>query len=816
MKRIMNDKQDLLKLDEIIFSGFNGAKAQEMEWKLPVLKLHERTRISPELKKATKEILKGYAKYKLAEARLKDLENGKDSDQEKIAAIRKEVEDWEKDFKTKKLMLPMISVHAYFDKGRKDSDPHTFNNLILTDIDHISEEQINELMPKIKKSPHVVFACRSVRGEGIHILNYVEVEGGINDENFKNVFNATTRLVEHDLNIEADKAVGSISRTMFLNYDEQAYYNPEATPLDINTAVLLEKIDINDLKFQEMTEKEKLTAYLDAAKTNLSWIRGKRHHELVSLVSTLNNAGFDLEDVIAECTSRYAQSDFDVEEIESTIRNVYKTYSSQHGTNRKSQQPNKDKGTKGHIDIVQDNNDDFVDEDEILPTKCPEADDVRDLIPDYFWDYIIPKNRDKNTRFVVLISFLVAVGAIFRKVRCLVRPNEIATGKLFYIVSGPAASGKSCIGRAYEIFRIHADKIESESQEEVQKGKEAYKNWKMCLNKCKEEDCGCGAEPVIPEQIRIKLSLNISSSKLIHQMGHNLDFPSLLYTTELDSNLDMKDNPLSPQLRAGYENEPISSHTHMHGDVSVNTPSMAILAAGTPAQLVNFLKNKENGLASRFLPSYLPESDYRKLEDENMGDYDTYMAQKEAFKGRAQTFSQYAMNAELTFELTTKSKQAIDACMEEIEKRYATFGSDELTSFIRRLTKMNVNMAIVLTTFDLYEKGISTGRHTIPDEIIDKVLCWNPYFIEQHIRLLSDLPDTPVNKDSNEIKYAHIFSKLPCDFTFAEACNIFSKHVDVSTKTVQRVLKKWVKAGKLTSAQKHYFRTDCCEIHTVA
>ena len=96
MKRIMNDKQDLLKLDEIIFSGFNGAKAQEMEWKLPVLKLHERTRISPELKKATKEILKGYAKYKLAEARLKDLENGKDSDQEKIAAIRKEVEDWEK------------------------------------------------------------------------------------------------------------------------------------------------------------------------------------------------------------------------------------------------------------------------------------------------------------------------------------------------------------------------------------------------------------------------------------------------------------------------------------------------------------------------------------------------------------------------------------------------------------------------------------------------------------------------------------------------------------------------------------------------
>lgn len=812
----MSTKEKFKTFDEIVFSVFDGIYGLERKWEVPILKLHEKTRISPELKKATKEVRECYAKQKLAETRLKDLENRNDSDPKEIAAAREEAKKRKKDTDIKKGGAKMITVHAYFDKGRNNSDPHTFNNLILTDIDHISEEQINELMPKIKKLPFVVFACRSIRGEGIHILNCVEVEGGVNDENLKNVFNATTRLVECDLNIEADKAVGTISRTMLLNHDEQAYYNPEATPLDINTAVLLEKIDINDLKFQEMTEKEKLDAYLDAAKKDLNLSDGNRHSTTVSLASTLNKAGFDRDDVVSECTSRYVQSGFDAEEIESTIRDVYHRYSSEHGTNRKSQQSNKDKGTKGHKDIVQDNNDDFVDEDEILQTKCPEADDVRDLIPDYFWDYIIPKNRDKNTRFVVLISFFVAVGAIFRKVRCLVRPNEIATGKLFYIVSGPAASGKSCIGRAYEIFRIHADKIESESQEEVQKGKEAYKNWKMCLKKCKEEDCGCGAEPVIPEQIRIKLSLNISSSKLIHQMGHNLDFPSLLYTTELDSNLDMKDNPLSPQLRSSYEGEPISSHTHMHGDVNVDKTAMAILAAGTPAQLVNFLKNKENGLTSRILISYLPESGYRKLVDEYNMDYDTYMAQKEAFKGRAQTFSQYAMNAELTFELTTKSQQAIDACVEEITKRYAIFGSDELTGFIWRSVKMNVNMAIVLTTFGLYEKGISTGRHAIPDEIIDKVLCWIPYFIEQHIRLLSDLPDTPINKDSNEIKYAHIFSKLPCDFTFAEACNIFSKHVDVSTKTVQRVLKKWVKAGKLSSAQKHYFRTDCSEIHTVA
>lgn len=798
-------------------SVFENGYATKRKRDMSIKELADDTRHNEDIEIQTNKVRNIHAECKKHLALLDEILNKKDSDPKTIDACKKEQKNLEDSCREAKKLLQIISVHAYFPEGRKDVDSHTFYNTILTDIDHLTEGRINELVPKIKELPYVLFVCRSARGEGLHILTSVEVEGGINDDNFKDVFKATTRLIEYKLNIEADYAVGTISRCMFMNHDENAYYNPEATPLNVDTALWLERNNSINLNIESsMNKREQLGKYLDVADPHLNWSEGNRHPTLTSLAGTLNQDGFDEEDVIAECVLRYEQTDFDADEIENTVRDIYRRYSSEHGINQKSLTPRKDKGTKGHKDIVQDNDDDFIDEDEILSTQCPEADDAWDLIPEYIRNYIMPQKRDNYTCFAVLIAFLVAVGAIFRKVRCLIRPKEIATGKLYYILSGPAASGKSCIGSAYEIFRIHADKIESESQEEVRKKKEEYRNWKMCQKKCKKEDCGCGAEPVIPEQIRINLSLNISSSRLIHQQAHNLDFPSLLYTTELDSNLDMKDNPLSPQLRAGYEGEPISSYTHMHGDVRVNASSMAILAAGTPAQLVNFLKNKENGLASRFLSSYLPENDYRKLEDENMLDYDTYMAQKEAFEGRAKTFSQYAMNAELTFELTNKSMQAIDACIMKMERHYATFGSDELSSFIRRLPKMNVSMAMTLASFGLYEQNISTGRHTIPDEIIDIVLSWNPYFIEQHIRLLSDLPDTPVNKDSNEIKYAHIYSKLPCDFTFAEACKIFSKHVDVSTKTVQRVLKKWVQAGKLSSAQKHYSRTDCTEIYTVA
>lgn len=798
---------------KFIFSGYNTGKTTKRGWNISLDVLYEKTKESKKLREETLEIRASYACYKEAKARWEELCAKENCEQEIINAAEKGMKDWEKKYKEAKVQLPIITVHASFPEGRKDTDPHTYYNTILTDIDHVSEEQINELMFHLKKLPFILFVCRSVRGEGIHILSYVEVEGNIKDDNFKDVFEATTRIVEYILNIEVDRSVSSISRCMFLNHDEQAYYNPEATPLNVDATLWLKKNNSINFNIESsMNKREQLAAYLDVADPHLDWSAGNRHSTVVSLASSLNKAGFDVEDVVEECTSRYAQADFDADEIEKTVRDIYNRYSSEHGINQKSPQPQKDKGTKGHKDIVQDNDDDFVDEDEILSTQCPEIENAKRLIPDYFWDYIIPKKRGRDIRFVALISLLVAVGTIFRKVRCLMRDAEIVKGKLFFLVSGPAASGKSCIGKGHDFFLTHAKKIEKESREEIRKKEEEYNKWKKCQKDCKEEDCGCGAEPVIPKEIRINLSPNISASKLIHTLANNLDFSSLLYTTELDCNLDIKDSPLSPVLRLGYEHESVSSYTHMHGDVCVDAPEITMLVAGTPAQVVHFLKTKENGLASRFLTSYLPVSKYRKLADEPHLDYDIYMAQKEAFERRAETFSQYAMNADLVFELTPRSQDAIDDHILEMIERYASFASDELTGFIMRLTKMNVSMAMALATFGLYEQNSNTRRHDIPDDIIDTVLTWNPYFIEQHIRLLSDLPGNPVNKDSNEIECAHIFSKLPCDFTFAEARNIFSKHMNVSTKTVGRKLKMWVEAGKLNAYKKgHYSRTDCSE-----
>lgn len=807
----MSTKNKLLKFDEILFSVFIGIKGSIKTCEYSMCELYERTRTSSEFEQKTKKVRECYAKQKLAEARLKDLENRNDSDPKEIAAAREEAKKRKKDTDGEKEGAKMITVHAYFDKGRKDLDPHTFNNLILTDIDHISEEQINELMPKIKKLPFVVFACRSIRGEGIHILNCVEVEGGVNDENLKNVFNATTRLVECDLNIEADKAVGTISRGMLLNHDEQAYYNPEATPLDINTAVLLEKIDINDLKFQEMTEKEKLAAYLDAAKTNLSWSDGNRHSTIVSLASTLNKAGFDRDDVVSEFTSRYVQSGFDVEEIESTIRDVYHRYSSDHGTNRESQQPNKVKGTKGHKDTSKVTEEEPLDDEDFLKMHFPSISPAYDYIPRLLLDYCIDPESSEEIKFTALISLITILGFMEKDIRCMPKRKEIIKTLLYINVVGEASSGKSCIDAAYKLAKAYSKKIELKSAAEAKEQDKKIRLWENCIKKSSDTDCNCGEEPTKIEPIRLALTHNISKSKLIKQLEANAAYSTLIYTSELDAAMLQKDNPISSTFRSAFKGEEVSSHTHQNGDHKVEAPKVATLSAGTPSQQARFFNNKEDGLVARYLDIFLPETPYIGLpEDEDLDLYNFEAFEKTVFE-QIESFGNYFSDKKFVFKLTPAANKMINEYFGAAPSRFAQFASNALNGFIRRLRDITIRIAMILEGCKLYKDNAPEGIYYISSETMKLVISWNDFWIEEKIRMFNILPELPQSESSNEIKYAAAYKKLPCDFTFGDAKRIFEDELGVSAKTAQRTLKFWKNKDLVKKRGEHYTKKECLE-----
>lgn len=560
-----------------------------------------------------------------------------------------------------------------------------------------------------------------------------------------------------------------------------------------------------------MDQENKIQKYCDAADPHMNWSKGNRHLSLVSLACNANKAGFDENVVISECTRRYAEPDFDDKEIRETISDVYKRYSSDHGSNQKAFSPKTDKKTKGQIDTSTETDDDFLSEEDILCTPCPDISKAKKYIDDNIYGWVIDPQSGQVIQMAAFLALVAAMGATMKDVKCLLRKAEVVGTNLYFILTGAAASGKSCIEPSRDFFRAYAKDVENKSREEVKQQTQAHKAWEKCNKRCEEEDCGCGAEPVVPPLKDIDLSLNTTASRLITQLVNNGDIPTLLSTSELAANMDMKDAPLSPLLRMAHAGETISYNTQKYGNIKIYNTKLTIIGAGTPEQVVGVIKNKEDGLASRSFFICLPDTPYKALYTDDDFDFDEYEAKEEAFEKRALTFAHYAANVKINFKLTKKSQKYIDIYFIEAEKSFAKYASDALYSFLRRLRSGDVIIAQILATSYFYINLKGSGTYEIPDEIIELVISWNDYFIEQHIRVLNMLPDPQVNKDSNELKHPELLKKLPCDFTCREAWEIAKPIIDISERNLRRVINKWKDKNIITKKGKTFHKVDCQE-----
>ncbi len=705
-----------------------------------------------------------------------------------------------------KKQLPAITPHAYYPGGRGKESEHELSGVMMLDFDHLDENEMKTLPESSKKLASVILACKSLSGKGVHILIRCTPMA---EEQFGLCYKALSEYAEHVLGKVPDPACKNVNRLMIVNHDPDAYYNPKALPFDFSW-VIWSNNHLSDTLFLNMSNDEILSRYLDAANGNLNFTEGNRHNAIVSLTATLNRAGFEESLVEQELCNHYAEAGFSSEEIKRIVRSIYKDNVSEHGIHKKTFTPKTDKQTNGQLTSSENNNEES-DPDDVLKAPCPDPATASDYIPQEFYTYAIDPEDSREVRFSSLLSLLLSLGAMMPDVYCKISRSETVRTFFYIAITGPAASGKSLIKRAAHLFAIHCSQIEEESQAECDKLAADHKAWKECMKKqAKEENCDCGAEPQQAKPIKLLFSTHISESKLTELMANNPFYPTLLYDTELDRVMETKEFPLSPCLRQAYEGEPFSSHTHAHGSMSVKNPKLALLVSGTPAQLSRFCKNKEDGMASRILTVFLPETPYKPITPLTSEMYHEADQKKEALRKFTLTFSKLLRQKKIAFTLNNEGRDAINGYFESVSQRYADYGSEPLNSFLRRLRSMVIRICMILAVCDLYQKNSLTDEtHEIPAKIIKSVLEWCDYLIEQHIRLLSLLPDTNVAENGSELKYKQAFEALPCNFVLSEAAEIFEKVADVSPKTTQRQLKNLVEKGLLRKKSQRYHKVNC-------
>lgn len=130
-------------------------------------------------------------------------------------------------------MMLSFGIAAHFEGGRRYEHITAFTGLSLVDIDHIAPEDMERVLTLVHADEHTLLAYVTMSGHGLRVLFRYEMVGGdgmITKEQYKQVFLHGNEYYSNLLGIAYDAQCKNPNRISTIAYDENLYYNPEATP----------------------------------------------------------------------------------------------------------------------------------------------------------------------------------------------------------------------------------------------------------------------------------------------------------------------------------------------------------------------------------------------------------------------------------------------------------------------------------------------------------------------------------------------------------------------------------------------------------
>lgn len=128
------------------------------------------------------------------------------------------------DLKNKYLLsIPCVTVSGKF-SNRDGKHLESHSGMIAIDIDYKDNKEMISQIPSILQGlPYVAYCSKSISGDGYFAIIPIE-----NPSHFKQHFRALQEEMKK-LGIVIDKSCSDITRLRYASYDENPYYNPNAT-----------------------------------------------------------------------------------------------------------------------------------------------------------------------------------------------------------------------------------------------------------------------------------------------------------------------------------------------------------------------------------------------------------------------------------------------------------------------------------------------------------------------------------------------------------------------------------------------------------
>lgn len=715
-----------------------------------------------------------------------------------------------------KKRLPLLVPGGAMAGGRKLEHMVRYSGCICFDLDDVllPPEQILSQAAQLGyvKAGHI---------SPSHTGNKLFVLVDSDQEHHLQAFEQVRAMIENDLpGVTVDISGKDANRGCFASYDPDAFYKEVAEVVHVPQETVPVAKKAPAVRASSYSDNS-LSNYIDKFEANNPFVGGGRHSFVLKLASALNSAGFDENEVMAECLRRYVEPGFAEKEIRGIVADVYRRYRSSHGSNPWCP-PTASTGQKSLTSLTSltpisenppiegDSPLGFdIDPDEVGLPHFDRA--VIDRFPGLLSD-VLKVAADDREYDLMLLSSLTVLSTIMPGVSGMLK-KQLYKPPFYTLIIGPSGSGKGCINVVRKLADPWQDYIFDISKakvKEYEEQKELSDNYKAQVRAAKgKKPVGLPPEEPVPVcQKRLHMSGYTTTARMIEQLDVNSPYASFLYETELESvnNTIMQDfGGYSYVLNQAFQHERIGCSSKTNGTSFIEFPELGFLATGTPGMLLKLIPSTESGLYSRLLIYRITgRADYQPLTS-----VDDTMCSVRYFERLGQRVLDMAVHLEKspTFVVfSDKQRKRLDRYFEREYNNVRVFGNDDVASVVLRHRLIIFRIAMTLTGIRKGETKGTAEEIEILDDDFDIAFHIGTRCLSHSLLVSTSLKHSDTNQ-RHKLPDAQVdlFDVMPDEFKTSDIIDEAGVR-GISRSSVFRMLKKAQEYSLVVLVSTGYYR----------
>lgn len=220
--------------------------------------------------------------------------------------------------------LPAAAFSGVFHPTRSKTNVTAYNQLVVIDIDHVDEAQMQVLLPALRADAHVMACWRSPSGDGVKGL--VPVTSDL--EHHLDAFECVSMYMETNYAVSIDKSGKDECRLCFVSYDPALHYRHDAIPMVIEYRAEARKSVYGDRdmsrKGLSLTDDDRVKYEVCRrwAEYHRPYESGNRNNHVFVCACNMNRTGIEFERAVVLVIAD--RTDMPVAEIKAIIQKVYR------------------------------------------------------------------------------------------------------------------------------------------------------------------------------------------------------------------------------------------------------------------------------------------------------------------------------------------------------------------------------------------------------------------------------------------------------------------------------------------------------------